>query len=125
VSTPFSISQVLPNTNPSPTVVSNVNESEKSAKFFEAATEPLSEQMLPSSMGNPSASTADGSNNKPQKVLVVPKITISEVCPFMRNGESEKQWSKAKKVLSGFNKKSKEGSGSNCNAAKGKPLRRR
>jgi hypothetical protein len=135
VSTPFSISQVLPNTNPSPTVVSNVNESEKSAKFFEATTEPLSEQMLPSSMGIPTAGAADGStghgtveskeNNKTQKVRVVPKITIGEVCPFMRNAESEKQWSKARKVLSGFNKKNKEGSGSNSNAAKGKPLRRR
>lgn len=133
LSTPFSISQVLPNTNPSPTVVSNVNETGTSAEFLEVTTQPLSEATLLSSMGIPSTGTTDGStghatgeskeNNKTQKVRVVPKITVGEVCPFMRNAESAKQWSKAKKVLSGFNKKSKEDSGSNV--AKGKPLKRR
>ncbi|GJN18959.1 hypothetical protein PR202_gb06180 [Eleusine coracana subsp. coracana] len=133
LSTPFSISQVLPDAKPSPTAVSNVSEIGESTKFLGAATQPLSDQILSSSMGIPSTGTTDGltghatgeskQNNKTQKARVVPKITIGEVCPFMRNAESAKQWSKAKKVLSGFNKKSKEDSGSSV--VKGKPLKRR
>ncbi|TVU33489.1 hypothetical protein EJB05_25312 [Eragrostis curvula] len=75
-STPFSISQVLPNSNP---VAPNANESGISEKILEAATQPLSEQMLPSSMGVPSVGTTDVAigratgeseeNNKAQKVL--------------------------------------------------------
>ncbi|XP_062218167.1 protein REPRESSOR OF SILENCING 3-like [Phragmites australis] len=131
-STSFSISQVLPNTNPAPPVLPNVSESGESSKSLEATSQVLSEQKLLSSMGMPSTGTTDGStghdtveckeNNKTKKVRVVPKITIGEVCPFMRNAESEKQWSKAKKVLTGF-KKGKESSGSN--AGKGKPSKRR
>ncbi|KAL6629809.1 hypothetical protein ACP70R_029574 [Stipagrostis hirtigluma subsp. patula] len=133
-STPFSISQVLPNPNPAPPALPNVTESEKPLKSMEATTQLLSEQKLPDTVGTTSTgtSTTDGSighatgeteeNNKKAKVRVVPKITIGEVCPFMRNAESEKQWSKAKKVLTGFNKKSKESSGSN--ARKGNPSKR-
>jgi hypothetical protein len=87
---------------------------------LEATTEALSTD------GSTSHATVEPKeNNTTQKVRVVPKITIGEVCPFMRNAESEKQWSKAKKGLSGFNKKSKDSSGSNSNDGKGKLLKRR
>ncbi|KAL6888643.1 hypothetical protein ACP4OV_009669 [Aristida adscensionis] len=122
----FSISQVLPNTNPAPPVLQNVTESEGPSKSLEDTTQLSSEHNVLNSTGRPSTVTANGEteeNNKKAKVRVVPKITIGEVCPFMRNAESEKQWSKAKKVLSGFNKKSKESSGSN--ARKGMPSKRR
>lgn len=126
-STSFSISQVLPNNNSAPAVHLNVTETERSSKSLEATTQLSSEQRLPSSMGMLSTGTTDEStdyaiggqpkeSNKPQKVRVVPKITISEVCPFMRNTESQKQWSKAKKVITGFAKKRNESS-----AGKGKP----
>ncbi|XP_066317854.1 protein REPRESSOR OF SILENCING 3-like [Miscanthus floridulus] len=126
-STSFSLSQVLPNNNSAPAVLSNVTGSERSSKSLEATTQLSSEQRLPSSMGMLSTGTTDEStgdaiggepkeSNKPQKVRVVPKITISEVCPFMRSTESQKQWSKAKKVISGFAKKGNESS-----AGKGKP----
>uniref|UniRef100_A0A804P5A0 Uncharacterized protein n=1 Tax=Zea mays TaxID=4577 RepID=A0A804P5A0_MAIZE len=117
----FSISQVLPNNNPAPAVFSNVAGSERSSKSSEATAQLLS------SVGTLSTSTADEStdhaiggepkeSNKPQKVRVVPKITISEVCPFMRNTESQKQWAKAKKAVTGFAKKRNESS-----TGKGKP----
>lgn len=125
-STSFSLSQVLPNNNSAPAVLSNVTESERSSKSLEA-TQLSSEKRLPISMGMLSTATTDEStdhaiggepkeSNKPQKVRVVPKITISEVCPFMRNTESQKQWSKAKKVITGFTKRRNESS-----AGKGKP----
>jgi len=126
-STSFSLSQVLPNNNSAPAVLSNVTGSERSSKSLEATTQLSSEQRLPSSMGMLSTGTTDEStgdaiggepkeSNKLQKVRVVPKITISEVCPFMRSTESQKQWSKAKKVITGFAKKRNESS-----AGKGKP----
>jgi len=126
-STSFSISQVLPNNNSAPAVHLNVTETERSSKSLEATTQLSSEQRLPSSMGMLSTGTTDEStgdaiggepkeSNKLQKVRVVPKITISEVCPFMRNTESQRQWSKAKKVITGFAKKRNESS-----AGKGKP----
>uniref|UniRef100_A0A0A9CRG1 RRM domain-containing protein n=1 Tax=Arundo donax TaxID=35708 RepID=A0A0A9CRG1_ARUDO len=131
-STSFGISQVWQNTNPAPPVSPNVSESGKSSKSLEATTQLSCEQNLPSSTGMPSTGATDSStghdtveckeNNKTQKARVVPKITISEVCPFMRNAESGKQWSKAKKVLTGFIKKGKESSGSNT--GKGKPSKR-
>ncbi|KAJ1277840.1 hypothetical protein BS78_04G034100 [Paspalum vaginatum] len=129
--TSFRISQVLPNTNPEPVVTPNVTESERPSKSLGATTQLSSEQKLPFSMGMLSTGTTDEStghatgseckeSNKPQKVRVVPKITIGEVCPFMRNAESQKQWSRAKKAVAGFTKKS-----SGSNAGKGKPLKRR
>lgn len=145
--TSFSISQVLPNTNPALPKLQNATETSasladtkwnvklgvKSSKSLEAKTQVSPEQKLPSSMGMPSSRTTIGSaghdtgehneNNKLEKVQVVPKITIGEVCPFMRNTESEKQWSKAKKALTGFMKKSNENTGSNI--GKGKPPSRR
>jgi hypothetical protein len=42
----------------------------------------------------------------------------------MRNKESEQQWSKAKKVLTGFNKRGEEKAGSS-GAGRGKPPSRR
>uniref|UniRef100_A0A0E0G0W0 RRM domain-containing protein n=1 Tax=Oryza nivara TaxID=4536 RepID=A0A0E0G0W0_ORYNI len=132
----FSLSQILPNTNPAPPKVSNATEasashaesrtkvkpSGKSLKPSEAATQLLPEQKMPtSSMAMLSSERKE--NNKLEKERVVPKITIGEVCPFMRNSESEKQWSKAKKVLTGFIKKGNESTGSNVR--KGKPSTRR
>ncbi|OEL18919.1 hypothetical protein BAE44_0020065 [Dichanthelium oligosanthes] len=129
-STPFSISQVLPNTYTAPPVLPNVIENVRSSEVLEATMQLPSEQKLSNSAGMLSTGTTDGStggncmdSNKPQKVRVVPKITIGEVCPFMRNAESQKQWSKAKKAITGFAKKSNESSGSN--AGKGKPLKKR
>uniref|UniRef100_A0A0A9G599 Uncharacterized protein n=1 Tax=Arundo donax TaxID=35708 RepID=A0A0A9G599_ARUDO len=132
-STSFSLSQVLPNTNAAPPAPPGFSENRKSSKSLEATTQLLGEQNLLSSMGMASTGATDGStghdtveckeNSNTQKVRVVPKITIGEVCPFMRNAESEKQWTKAKKVLTGFIKKGKESSGSN--AGKGKPSKRR
>ncbi|CAN6243001.1 unnamed protein product, partial [Urochloa humidicola] len=132
-STPFSISQVLPNTHPAPSILPNVTENARPSEVLETTLQLPSEQKLPSSMGMMSAGTTNGStggeckdNNKLQKVRVVPKITIGEVCPFMRNVESQKQWSKAKKAITGFSKKkSNESSGSKSNAGKGKPLKKR
>lgn len=132
--TPFRISQVLPNTNPAPAIPQNATEIETSSKSLEATIPLPSEQKLASPMGMLSTGTTDEwtghatggepkESNKPQKVRVVPKITIGEVCPFMRNAESQKQWSKAKKAITGFAKKRNESSGSN--ARKGKPLKRR
>ncbi|TKW38091.1 hypothetical protein SEVIR_1G090900v4 [Setaria viridis] len=130
-STPFSISQVLPNTHPTPSVLPNVIENARSSEVLEATMQLPSELKLPSSVEMLSSGTTDGSPggkckdiNKPQKVRVVPKITIGEVCPFMRNAESQKQWSKAKKAITGFSK-SNESSGSKSNARKGKPLKKR
>lgn len=154
----FSLSQVLPNTNPAPPEPQNVTESSvshtesrrevklgvKSLKSLGATTQHSLEQKLLSSMGMPSTGTKVGSaghdtgehdeknkveevheeNSKAEQVRMVPKITISEVCPFMRNRESEQQWSKAKKVLTGFIKKGDEKTGHN-NARKGKPPSRR
>uniref|UniRef100_A0A0E0CFA8 RRM domain-containing protein n=1 Tax=Oryza meridionalis TaxID=40149 RepID=A0A0E0CFA8_9ORYZ len=131
----FSLSQILPNTNPALSKVSNATEasshaesrkkvkpSGKSLKPLEAATQLLPEQKMPtSSMAMPSSELKE--NNKLEKERVVPKITIGEVCPFMRNSDSEKQWSKAKKVLTGFIKKGNESTGSNV--GKGKPSTRR
>lgn len=131
-STPFSISQVLPHTHPAPSVLPNDTENVRSSEVLEATMQLPSEQKLSSSAGMLSSGTTDGStggeskdSNKPQKVRVVPKITIGEVCPFMRNAESQKQWSKAKKAIAGFSKKSNESSGSKSNAGKGKPLKKR
>jgi hypothetical protein len=145
----FSLSQVLPNTNPAPAKLPTGSETsvaraeskkkvtfvEESLNSVEAVTQPSAGQkLLPSSMGAPSAGTTDGSaghdsgessENTVVEARVVPKITISEVCPFMRNKESEQQWSKAKKVLTGFNKRGEEKAGSS-NARRGKsPSRRR
>ncbi|XP_047078755.1 protein REPRESSOR OF SILENCING 3-like [Lolium rigidum] len=146
----FSLSQVLPNTNPAPAKLPTGSwtsvaraESKKKVTFVEeslnsveAVTQPSAGQkLLPSSVGAPSTGTTDGSaghdslesseNNKVVEARMVPKITISEVCPFMRNKESEQQWSKAKKVLTGFNKRGEEKAGSS-NAGRGKaPSRRR
>ncbi|KAM0890950.1 hypothetical protein ACQ4PT_026726 [Festuca glaucescens] len=146
----FSLSQVLPNTNPAPAKLPTGSETsvecaeskkkvtfiEESLKSAEAVTQPLAGQkLLPSSMGAPSTGTTDGSaghdarerseDNKVVEARVVQKITNSEVCLFMRNKESEQQWSKAKKVLTGFNKKGEEKAGSS-NAGRGKaPSRRR
>ncbi|RLN07459.1 uncharacterized protein C2845_PM11G14140 [Panicum miliaceum] len=129
-STPFSISQVLPNTYPAQSVHANVTENVRSSELLESTMQLPSDQKFLSSMGMLSTGTTDEStggeckdSNKPQKVRVVPKITIGEVCPFMRNAESQKQWSKAKKAISGFAKKRSESSGSN--AGKGKPLKKR
>ncbi|CAL5024094.1 unnamed protein product [Urochloa decumbens] len=131
-STPFSISQVLPNTHSALSVLPNVTENVRPSEVLEATVQLPSEQKLPSSMGMMSTGSTNGSTggeykdiNKPQKVRVVPKITIGEVCPFMRNAESQKQWSKAKKAITGFSKKSNESSGSKSNAGKGKPLKKR
>ncbi|XP_006648296.3 protein REPRESSOR OF SILENCING 3 [Oryza brachyantha] len=139
-STSFSLSQILPNTNPSPPPASVaetkriVKPSRKSSKPSEVSTQLLPGQKMQSSMTMlPSSETTVVSgghdtgeckeNNKLEKERVVPKITIGEVCPFMRNTESEQQWSKAKKVLTGFIKKGNESSGSNV--GKGKPSARR
>ncbi|PUZ74002.1 hypothetical protein GQ55_1G031200 [Panicum hallii var. hallii] len=129
-STPFSISQVLPNTYPAQSVHANVTENVRSSELLEATMQLPSDHKFPSSVGMLSTGTTDEStggeckdSNKLQKVRVVPKITIGEVCPFMRNAESQKQWSKAKKAISGFAKKRNESSGSN--AGKGKPLKKR
>ena len=129
-STPFSISQVLPNTYPVQSVHSNVTENVRSSELLESTMQLPSDQKSPSSVAMLSAGAIYEStsgeckdSNKPQKVRVVPKITISEVCPFMRNAESQKQWSKAKKAISGFARKNNEKSGSN--AGKGKPLKKR
>ncbi|KAF0925094.1 hypothetical protein E2562_015384 [Oryza meyeriana var. granulata] len=143
----FSLSQVLPNTNPAPPKLSNATEqsalgaeskrkvktSRTSLKPSEAAAHLLPEQKIPRSIAMPSSETTVGlgrydtserkENNKLEKERVVPKITIGEVCPFMRNTESEKQWSKAKKVLTGIIKKGNGSSGSNV--GKGKPSARR
>ncbi|CAN6230273.1 unnamed protein product [Urochloa humidicola] len=132
-STAFSISQVLPNTHPAPSILPDVTENVRPSEVLEATLQLPSEQKLPGSMGMMSTGTTNGStggeckdNNKLQKVRVVPKITIGEVCPFMRNAESQKQWSKAKKAVTGFSKKkSNESSGSKSNAGKGKPLKKR
>jgi hypothetical protein len=129
-STPFSISQVLPNTYPAQSVHANVTENVRSSELLEATMQLPSDHKFLSSVGMLSTGTTDEStggeckdSNKLQKVRVVPKITIGEVCPFMRNAESQKQWSKAKKAISGFAKKRNESSGSN--AGKGKPLKKR
>ncbi|CAN6234057.1 unnamed protein product [Urochloa humidicola] len=131
-STPFSISQVLPNAHPAPSILSDVTENVRPSEVLEATLQLPSEQKLPSSMGMMSTGTTKGStggeckdSNKLQKVRVIPKITIGEVCPFMRNAESQKQWSKAKKAITGFLKKSNESSGSKSNAGKGTPLKKR
>uniref|UniRef100_A0ACD5V991 Uncharacterized protein n=1 Tax=Avena sativa TaxID=4498 RepID=A0ACD5V991_AVESA len=138
----FSLSQVLPNTNPAPpkpqtgteTSVARA-ESRKKVTFDVESLEPAEamgqQNSLPSSMVTPSVGTTAvsdgnvareyGEDKKVEEVRVVPKITISEVCPFMRNRESEQQWSKAKKVLTGFNKRGEEKTGS----GRGKPPSRR
>ncbi|CAN6277525.1 unnamed protein product [Urochloa humidicola] len=130
-SAPFSISQVLPNTHPASSVLPNFTENVRPSEVLEATLQLPSEQKLPSSMGMMATGTTNEStggeckdNNKPQKVRVVPKITIGEVCPFMRNAESQKQWSKAKKAITGFSKKSNESSGSKSNAGKGKTIKK-
>ncbi|KAF8685974.1 hypothetical protein HU200_043900 [Digitaria exilis] len=131
-STPFSISQVLPSTYTAPSELPNATETVRSSEVLEATMQLPSEQKLSSSAGMPSTGTTDEStggeckdSNKPQKVRVLPKITIGEVCPFMRNAESQKQWSKAKKAIAGFSKKSNERSGSKSNAGKGNPFKKR
>lgn len=137
----FSISQVLPNTNPAPpklptstgTSVARAESKKKvtfveTSKTAEAATHPSAEQKLLPTGTTVSSAGHDtgehGEDKKVQEARVVPKITISEVCPFMRNKESEQQWSKAKKVLTGFNKKAEEKTGSS-NTGRGKPPSRR
>lgn len=54
------------------------------------------------------------SNLAPRRI--VPKIHVGEVCPFMRNAESEKEWTKAKAVFSGHLKKGGNANGANKNA---------
>jgi len=143
----FSLSQVLPNTDPAPPKLQTGTEtsvaraeSRKKVTFVEESLEPAEamaqhsaaqQNSLLSSMVTPSTGTTGGSDGnvtgehgedkKAEEVRVVPKITISEVCPFMRNRESEQQWSKAKKVLTGFNKRGEEKTGS----GRGKPPSRR
>ncbi|CAM0947048.1 unnamed protein product [Alopecurus aequalis] len=141
----FSISQVLPNANPAPPKLPSGTESSvaraesrrkvtfvvESDEAEDAMTQPSAEQ---NSIGTASTATTVGSagndtgkqdeDKKVEEPRVVPKITISEVCPFMRNRESEQQWSKAKKVLTGFIKKGDEKAGSS-NAGRGKPPSRR
>ncbi|KAJ0985216.1 hypothetical protein J5N97_003572 [Dioscorea zingiberensis] len=46
-----------------------------------------------------------GKNSILETRRIVPKINIGEVCTFMRNAESEKEWTKAKTILSGYLKK--------------------
>ncbi|XP_044951193.1 protein REPRESSOR OF SILENCING 3-like [Hordeum vulgare subsp. vulgare] len=148
--TSFSISQVLPNTNPAPPKLEPATETSvactesrrevtslgmTSLESPEAITQPLAKQNLLSSTGTPSAGTTVGSagheirghdeNNKVEEPRVVPRITISEVCPFMRNEESIQQWSKAKKVLTGFIKRGDEKKAGSSNSRRGKPPSRK
>ncbi|KAJ4782615.1 Nucleolar protein 8 [Rhynchospora pubera] len=53
---------------------------------------------------------------------VVQKVKVGEVCSFMRSAESEKEWNKTKKALSGYMKKKKEESGSGSGVRKGAPF---
>lgn len=41
-------------------------------------------------------------NGEQQPKRTIPKVNIGEVCTFMRCAESEKQWTKAKSVVSGY-----------------------
>ncbi|XP_044411467.1 protein REPRESSOR OF SILENCING 3 [Triticum aestivum] len=148
--TSFSISQILPNINPAPPKLEPATETSvactearrevtslgmTSLGSPEAITQPSAEQNSPSSTGTPSAGTTVGSaghetrgcdvSNKVEEPCVVPKITISEVCPFMRNEESVQQWSKAKKVLTGFSKRGDEKKAGSSNSRRGKPQSRR
>ncbi|KAJ3693744.1 hypothetical protein LUZ60_009224 [Juncus effusus] len=53
----------------------------------------------------------DGKSVNKEKRRVVQKVTVGEVCSFMRNEESEKEWNKTKKALSSYMKSNKsEGS---------------
>ncbi|XP_044418598.1 protein REPRESSOR OF SILENCING 3 isoform X2 [Triticum aestivum] len=148
--TSFSISQILPNISPAPPKLEPATETSvactearrevtslgmTSLESPAAITQPSSEQNLLSSTGTPSAGTTIGSaghetrghdeSNKVEEPCVVPKITISEVCPFMRNEESVQQWSKAKKVLTGFSKRGDEKKAGSSNSRRGKPQSRR
>lgn len=44
-------------------------------------------------------------NSQQQHKRTIPKVSIGEVCTFMRSAESEKQWTKAKSTLSKYLKK--------------------
>ncbi|URE16279.1 hypothetical protein MUK42_11778 [Musa troglodytarum] len=67
--------------------------------------------------------TTDGEHLNNLQGRSIPKINIGEVCTFMRNAESEKEWLKAKATLSGYLKK--KGGGTNASKEpKLKPSRR-
>jgi hypothetical protein len=66
----------------------------------------------------------EGENKRPKQEVrrVVQKVTVGEVCSFMKSAESEKEWNKTKKALSGYMKK-KSGENSNVSGVrKGAPF---
>ncbi|XP_072953654.1 protein REPRESSOR OF SILENCING 3 isoform X1 [Typha angustifolia] len=67
-----------------------------------------------------------GKNNKvagQELKRTIPKFSIGEVCPFMRSADSEKEWSTAKRALTGYIKK-KNNENSSSSVLKGTKVRR-
>ncbi|KAG6477390.1 hypothetical protein ZIOFF_066645 [Zingiber officinale] len=96
---------------------SSVNVEVKKAIVFEkaAASSSLRGDLAPSDHN-----VAENQSSHQGQKRSIPKINIGEVCTFMHSAQSEKEWSRAKAVLSGYIKKKGDGS----HEAKAKPHRR-
>lgn len=56
---------------------------------------------------------------KPEVRRVVQKVTVGEVCSFMKSAESEKEWNNTKKALSGYMKKKSDENSNGSGVRKG------
>ncbi|WOL08529.1 hypothetical protein Cni_G17282 [Canna indica] len=143
----FSISNIIPGTSAAAPKLPNAKESATNSfavlkkrrqtegessndvkvkkDVFEKTVTPtlISESGTASSDKTLTNNDADNQKSHKEQKRSIPNISIGEVCTFMRSAESEKQWSKAKTVLSGYLKKnSKDNNASN--ETKAKPPRR-
>lgn len=66
----------------------------------------------------------EGENKQPKQEVrrVVQKVTVGEVCSFMKSAESEKEWNNTKKALSGYMKKKSGESSNGSGVRKGAPF---
>lgn len=66
----------------------------------------------------------EGKNQQAKQEVrrVVQKVTVGEVCSFMKSAESEKAWNNTKAALSGYMKKKSDETGNSSGARKGAPF---
>ncbi|KAM0939388.1 putative RNA recognition motif domain, nucleotide-binding alpha-beta plait domain superfamily [Dioscorea sansibarensis] len=141
---PFSISHVIPGINSAAhsSPISNGSEfatstvqkrrkiqsNNEGSTYVEVHKKSLAKQVAPTHVEktenndkvqeNPEEVTQGEAGKKSNLVprRIVPKIHVGKVCTFMRNAESEKEWTKAKAVLSGYLKKKGNANDANRNA---------
>lgn len=127
VTSSFSISNLLPTVNLVQPKTPNASDltsskstlSKKRKAVSSGEGSKSSEQRTKSLVASRNAPKEEGGEAKKnghQEKRTIPKVDIGEVCPFIRSAESEKEWTKAKKALSGYiKKKSNENNGDRKN----------